>query len=74
MTNSKALYYLLEQYLCDKINTDTFCDKFTTTYGLETEYEKLSTEEHQLFSNLWDFTKRFSPYEEDLKLPNVYYN
>jgi hypothetical protein len=72
--DSERLHFLLEQYLSDKINTNTFCDHFTDTYGLETESESLSALEQKLFRSLYEFTGRFSPYEEDLKLPNVYYN
>ena len=74
MNNPKELYVLLDQYLNKKIDSNTFCDEFTYIYALKTDYEKLSAKEHELFKSLCDFTKRFSPYEEDLKLPNVYYN
>ncbi len=41
---------------------------------LMVDYETLSNMENKLFSELPPITSRFSPYKEDLKILNVYYD
>ena len=43
-------------------------------FDLEIDYDELSEKEYTVFRNLSDMSGRFSDSEEDLKLPNVYYN
>ncbi len=74
MTSKEKLYYLLTEYQKGKYDTNTFCDQFTFIYNTEADYNMLSEAENKLFSELSIITARFSPYEEDLKLPNVYYS
>jgi hypothetical protein len=38
------------------------------------DYDTLSKVENELFNDLSTITARFSPYDEDLKMPNVYYS
>lgn len=43
-------------------------------YDTEVDYSTLSNLENELFNELSIITARFSPYEDDLKIPNVYYS
>ncbi|MDI6619747.1 MAG: colicin immunity domain-containing protein [Clostridiales bacterium] len=74
MTSKEKLYYLLTEYQKGKYDTNTFCDQFTIIYDTEVEYDTLSKVENELFNELSIITARFSPYEEDLKIPSVYYS
>jgi len=74
MTAKEKLYYLLAEYQKGKYDTNVFCDQFTVIYDTEVDYDTLSKVENELFNELSTITARFSPYEEDLKVPNVYYS
>lgn len=56
----------------DEYDTDTFCDLFTNAFNLEID-DSLTEFEMRKFKELMDVTCRFSPYEEDLNIPNLYY-
>ena len=71
---SKKLYQLLMDYLAKKIDTETFSDDFTIIYDLHVDYDTLSAEEQKLFGELSEITSRFSPFEEDLKEFDCYFN
>ncbi|EAR66174.1 hypothetical protein B14911_10582 [Bacillus sp. NRRL B-14911] len=70
----KKLYELLNDYLEKKIGTETFSNDFTLIYNLHVDYDILSAEENKLFGELSGITSRFSPFEEDLKKYDCYYN
>ena len=72
MNVKEKLYYLLKEFKKGRYDTSAFCDQFTITYDTEVDYETLSALENKLFGELSVITARFSPYEEDLKIPNVY--
>ena len=74
MEAKEKLYYLLTEFQKGKYDTDIFCDQFTIVYDTEMDYGLLSEVENKLFNELSIITARFSPYEEDLKIPNVYYS
>jgi len=74
MIPKEKLYYLLSEFKKGNYDTNTFCDLFTVTYNVETDYELLNAKEHELFRELAKVTARFSQFEEDLKLPNVFYD
>ena len=74
MTSKEKLYYLLTEYQKGKYDINTFCDQFTVIYDTEVDYDTLSNLENKLFNELSIITARFSPYEDDLKIPNVYYS
>lgn len=74
MNPREQLHYLIKEYVNGKYNTITFCNEFTRIYDVEIDYEDLSKLEISLFSELSSITARFSPYEEDFEIPNVYYN
>lgn len=66
--DKKRLYWLIDQYLLDKIDEPTFCDEFYYSYDLEINNDMLSESEQQAFSDLSKVSSRFSQYEEDHKL------
>lgn len=74
MTEKEKLYYLLTEFNKGNYDIKTFCDQFTEIYDLELDYESLTNLEYQLFHDLKVMTARFSQYEEDLKMPNVYFS
>ena len=74
MTNREKLWFLIDALLEHKIRIDKFCDDFNRIYNLEIDYSELSKEEHNLFRELNITAGRFSQYEEDLKITNVYYS
>lgn len=71
---SKKLYQLIQDYLNKQIDTETFSNDFTVIYNLHVDYDSLSTKELKLFGELSEITSRFSPFEEDLKKYNCYFN
>ena len=74
MDAKEKLIYLVKEYIKGNYDTNTFCDQFTLVYDIETDYEVLTEQENVLFSQITQYTSRFSQYEEDLKIPNMYYN
>jgi hypothetical protein len=66
--NKQRLYWLIDQYLSNKIDEPTFCDEFYYSYDLEISSDMLSKIEQQVFSELGIVSSRFSQYEEDHKL------
>lgn len=75
MDAKKQLYYLLENAKIGKYDINTFCNLFTVTFDVECDYESLSETEMNVFSELEQYTCRFSPFEEDFKnYPNTYYD
>lgn len=72
MTYKEQLYYLLSEYIKGNYTTNDFCDQFGIIYNTKLDYDDLSNKEYDLFNKLTDITERFSPYEEDLKIPNVF--
>lgn len=74
MNDKEQLYYLIKEFRKGSYNTEDFCDEFTKVYDLETNYRNLTLEENKYFNELSNMTARFSQDEEDLKVPNLYYN
>ena len=74
MNSKEKLYYLLEKYLKGDYSTKLFSELFSDTYNLETDYDSLSVLEREFFSELSIITGRFSPFEDDLKKYDCYYN
>lgn len=60
-------------YLAEKIDEAAFCDDFIPSYDLELDYDTLTDEEHEAFSELGKIVCRFSEFEDDIKnYPGVY--
>jgi len=75
MEAKEQLYYLLKNVKIGKYDIKTFCDLFTVTFNVECDYAELSPAEMNVFSELEEYTCRFSPIEEDLRnYPNTYYD
>lgn len=74
MTYKEQLYYLLREFKNGNYTTRDFCNQFELILNTELEYSELNATEYELFSILADISERYSPYEEDLKIPNCYFN
>lgn len=74
MKQREKLYYLINSYLSNEYDTKTFSKLFTDSFYLEKDDEIFSIEEIEGFEKLAVVTSRFSPYVEDLKIPNVYFD
>lgn len=74
MTEKDELWYLIDKLIEGEYQIKIFCDEFTRIYDSEIDYEKLSSQENQLFSELSSMTSRFSDNEKELKIPNMYYS
>lgn len=72
MESREKLYYLLSEYITENSNIEVFCDMFTITYNIETDYSTLSKKEKLLFEELCRLTARFSSDEDDLVIKNLY--
>lgn len=73
MTPKEKLYYLLDNYLKGSYETKIFCDQFSITFNIERD-DSLTELEEEIFEELSVITNRFSPYEEDLKIPGAFFN
>ncbi|APM40668.1 hypothetical protein [Clostridium kluyveri] len=74
MNPREKLYYLVEKFIKEEYHIDLFCDEFTVVYNTEVDYNVLNNIEKTCFAELCEFTARYSPVEEDLAIPNVYFN
>lgn len=74
ITPKEKLYYLLKTYSKAEYDTKTFSDQFSYIYYLKSGNEIFTDVEKEAFEALAIVTDRFSPYEEDLKIPNAYFN
>lgn len=64
--SKEMLYFLLDEYLSGKMNTENFNRNFVPIFNVDTDYSLLSKEEHELFSKLSDIASRSSNYKEDI--------
>jgi len=74
MSVKEQLYYLIKHVKLWNYDINTFCDMFTKLVNLEMWKEEFTEKETAAFNELNKYTSRFSPFEEDLKLPNVFYD
>ena len=74
MSVKEQLYYLIKHVKLGNYDINTFCDMFTNLVNLEMWKEEFTEKETAVFNELNKYTSRFSPFEEDLKLPNVFYD
>ena len=74
MKPKDQLMFLLEHYINGHYTVDVFVDEFYRIYNFEVEDSCLSQLELSLLMELSTMTGRFSSSEEDLKIPNVYFN
>ncbi|MGL4348837.1 MAG: hypothetical protein ACRCSV_05235 [Chlamydiales bacterium] len=57
------LYYLIDMYLCKKINEFKFCSKYCPFYNLELDKEILTKKEYKAFSELFGVAGRLDESE-----------
>lgn len=62
------MYWLIDQYLLDKIDEITFCNDYHDTLVNEMYYKGLSEIENEVFRDLLDVVQRFSEDEESFEL------
>lgn len=74
MSGREQLYYLIKHVKIGEYDINIFCDLFTDIYNLETDKSQLTEAENVVFEELEKYTCRFSPFEEDLKIPNAFYD
>jgi hypothetical protein len=74
MDSKEKLYYIIDKYIKGEYDINSFCDKFTVIYDIETDYDTLNIIENSLFGELCELTARYSPFEDDLEIENVYVN
>ena len=73
MSQREKLFYLINSYLKGDYDTKNFSSLFCSTFYLEKD-NSILREEYAFFEELANVADRFTPYEEDLKIPNVYFN
>ena len=67
-SDKRRLYWLIEQYLSNSIDENTFCNEFHDSFVNEMDYKILTDTEFSLFRELSKVSQCFSEYEEDHKL------
>ena len=73
--NEKMLYWLIDQYLTDKITAWTFSSLYSECYNLRLDSSLLTDKERKLFDELNIIASRFSDVEDDLKMyPGTYFS
>lgn len=73
-SDKRRLYWLMDQYLSNKIDAWTFCNEYHDCYDLEVNLDSLTDTEDKAFSELSTIAGRFSNIEEDLKMyPGTYF-
>jgi hypothetical protein len=71
----RRLYWLIDQYLGEKISAWDFTSAYHEIYNIDLDKDILSQQEHITFGELNKIAGRFSDVEEDLKsYPGVYFS
>lgn len=66
--DKRRLYWLIDQYISNQVDEDTFTSNFHDTLVNEIYDEGLTDIEIEVFHDLHDVSERFTEYEEDFKL------
>lgn len=66
------LFWLIELYLSDHHDVETFCKEFERTYNFEVDRGELSADKLAVFGDLFNKVTMFSPFENDLKTYPLY--
>ena len=70
----RRIYQLIDMYLTEAIDDESFCDEFVPLYNVEIDYDCLTNDERKSFSALMTVASRFSEFEEDhQKVPGFFY-
>lgn len=73
MTAREQLWYLINGVVDGSYEVKTFCDEFERIYNFETDKAEFTEQEKSEFEELFRMVARFSEFEEDLKIPNMYF-
>lgn len=72
--DKRKLYWLIDQYLTNKLDAWTFSNEFQDCYDLELDLSTLNPIERKAFSELSTIVGRFSPFEKDfIDCPNAFF-
>jgi len=74
MTVKEQLWYLINGVVDGSYEVKIFCDEFERIYNFETDKAQLTEQEKREFEELFRMAARFSVFEEDLKIPNMYFS
>lgn len=74
MTPNEEMYYLIIKFHQGMYDVNTFSNEFTRIYNYEVDYDTMNDDEKSALNELSIITARFSPYEEDLIIANVYFS
>lgn len=74
MNNKEIVLYLLNGLENNKYEAKTFCDEYVEAFRNLEANEIKNCELLLQLEDLMEMAARFSDYEEDLKLKNVYFN
>lgn len=74
MTAREQLWYLINGVVDGSYEVKIFCDEFYRIYNFETDKTQLTVQEKSEFEELFEMAARFSEFEEDLKIPNMYFS
>jgi len=74
VTAREQLWYLIQGVLDGSYEIKTFCDEFYRIYNFETDKAELTEQEKSEFEEMFEMVARFSDFEEDLKIPNMYFS
>ena len=72
MNNKEQLYYLVIAYHKNKYSTSNFCNQLTDIFYHHLEENDLEEKEYNLFMKLCEIADRYSEFDEDLLLSNVF--
>lgn len=72
--DKRRVYWIIDLYLAGKIDDQTFCDEFYYSYDLEIDVNTLTKLEREVFDVISIVTRRFSNFEEDLKIEKAFFN
>ena len=74
MTKKQQLYYIVESFIDNGYDVQTFCKVFEELFYPDIPKDELSEFELSVFNYLGDVVSRYSPYNEDVKTYFGIYN
>lgn len=66
--DKRRLYWLVDEYISNRINESVFCDEYYFSYNMEINQADLLDYEKDQFESISKIASRFSEFEEDHKL------
>jgi len=74
-SDKRRVYWLINQYLSNRLNAYDFCDDYYMCFGRELNSDNLTSTEYKAFFDLSNITNYFSDDENDLKnYPGIYFS